>query len=426
MKTLNIHIFSSSCRIYVKMKLMGNKKKTLREKIEDYIKLNADSDLAIHLDVLALCIFGVIMIGSATMGTTVGNFQALALTIAKQLLYVCVGYILMAKLSNSFSIRQLRENGFSYIVITLFIAMLACLAFPSVKGAKAWLRIPFPKFEMTIQPAEFAKIIVYLLVAAHLGDRKKNPKETWWDVVKKPFVLCGLIFAITLFLQKDFGTMTIQFLIFCIVFLIPKNTRLRPLQHILIGLFFVAVVAAIFILSPYGNGIIAHLPIATYQKNRLYSAIDPFKDKYGSGYQIVASLIAMSEGGWTGRGIGNSIRKYMNFPEANNDFILAIVIEELGFVGFLVLMALYAFLILRLLHYARRIHSETAKIILVGCAMYYGLHIFLNVGGVTGLIPMTGIPLPLISAGGSSAIAFLSSIGLCQAVIGAYKRKEIL
>ena len=115
----------------------------------------------------------------------------------------------------------------------------------------------------------------------------------------------------------------------------------------------------------------------------------------------------------------------MNFPEASTDFILAIYVEELGWVGFLFLILLYSIIIFRLIHYAKRIKSEAAKIILIGSATYFLVHIFFNIGGITGLIPLTGIPLPLLSSGGTSAVAFMMSIGLSQAVIAAYKRKEL-
>ena len=220
--------------------------------------------------------------------------------------------------------------------------------------------------------------------------------------------------------------MLVLFIIFCVTYLIPKNKPLRRSQFVLVILFYVAVVVAIIILSPVGEPLIENLPLLKdYQKGRFINAIDPFQDPYGRGYQIIQSLIAFADGGFFGRGLGQSVRKYMNFPEASTDFILAIFVEELGWVGFLFLMLLYSIIIFRLIHYAKRIKSEAAKIILIGSATYFLVHIFFNIGGITGLIPLTGIPLPLLSSGGTSAVAFMISIGLSQAVISAYKRKEL-
>ena len=115
----------------------------------------------------------------------------------------------------------------------------------------------------------------------------------------------------------------------------------------------------------------------------------------------------------------------MNFPAANTDYILAVLVEELGFAGFAVLMVLYGIVIFRLLYHARKIKSEKARIILIGTAMYLLIHMVFNIGGVTGLIPLTGVPLLMISAGGSSTMAFMAAVGISQAVIIRHKNGEI-
>ena len=148
-------------------------------------------------------------------------------------------------------------------------------------------------------------------------------------------------------------------------------------------------------------------------------------DQYGSGYQLVNGLVSFASGGWFGVGFGNSVRKYTDFPAANTDFILAIVVEELGFVGFLLLMTAYAVIIFRLLFFAMKIKNEQARIILVGTAMYFLVHIIFNVGGVTGFIPLTGVPLLMISSGGSSTLSIMMCVGIAQGVIAAYNRGEI-
>lgn len=403
----------------------ANKKK---RRLNNPFRLSADSDLVIHLTLLFLAFFGTIMIGSATMGTAVGDSVSLAFNIVKQLIFVIAGYLIMAFASRKFKLSQLHGNMFSMCIILLYVLLLACLAFAAVNGAKAWIRIPIGSFEVTLQPSEFSKVATILVVAGHLGDRNrsKDEKSTLWSIIHRPVIICGIMSFIICVLQGDFGSMVIQFMLFCICYLIPRSEKLRRSQTILRILFYAAVIAAVYLLSPYGEEMIEKLPfLKDYQINRLLSAINPFEDAYGSGYQLIASLIAFSEGGIFGKGLGKSTRKYMSFPEANTDFILAIVVEELGLVGFIFLLALYAVIIFRLLYFARKMHSEAGRIVLVGTAMYFLLHIFFNVGGVTGLIPLTGIPLPLVSAGGSSAMAFMLAIGLSQAVISAYRRGDI-
>jgi cell division protein FtsW len=148
-------------------------------------------------------------------------------------------------------------------------------------------------------------------------------------------------------------------------------------------------------------------------------------DKYDSGYQLVNGLIAFASGGWFGKGFGNSVRKYTDFPAASTDSILSIIVEELGFVGFLFMILMFAIIILRLLMYARKIKSEKAKIILVGVAMYFMIHIFFNISGITVSLPLTGIPLLLISSGGSSTISAMMALGISQAIIVRYRRGMI-
>ncbi|MBR3346915.1 MAG: FtsW/RodA/SpoVE family cell cycle protein, partial [Solobacterium sp.] len=132
--------------------------------------------------------------------------------------------------------------------------------------------------------------------------------------------------------------------------------------------------------------------------------------------------VSFVTGGWFGLGYGNSVRKYTNFPAANTDFILAIVVEEMGVFGFLLIFVPYMIIIVQLFRYALKIRSEQARVILVGTAMYLMIHSFFNIGGVTGMIPLTGVPLLMISSGGSSTLAFMAAIGLAQAVIDQYRK----
>lgn len=378
----------------------------------------------IHAAVLILALFGILMIGSASMGTSIGSFKTIIINIAKQVIFIIVGYWLMAMASRKFHLGFLKEYGFSMLIILQVILLLACRFFPEVNGSYAWIRVGFGSVEVTLQPAEFAKICTFLLIAGHLGDRH-NTKIRSWDLVKRPFVLILLFILIILGIQHDFGSASVVYLIAFICLLIPRNKKLKPWKIFISILPVLAVVLWLYVLTPNGTSMLEHLSfLKDYQKARFLSAVDPFENPYKQGYQLIQSLIAFSDGGWFGRGFGSSVRKYMSFPEATNDFILAIVVEETGYVGFLFLIFLYSVIIFRLFYYARRIRSEAGKIILIGTASYFLIHIFLNVGGVTGLIPLTGVPLPLISAGGSSAMAFMLAIGLSQAVIAGYNREQ--
>ena len=390
-----------------------------------YFTLPHGSDIWIHTAMLALMAFGLIMVGSASMGLAVSNPRYLIISIIKQAVFVVGGYFGMTFLANRFSLDFLKGSRISSVIIITVLALLACLAFPEVDGARAWLRVSFAGTQFTLQPAEFAKIVSILIVAAYTGDITRRFEKNY-NLWIKPMVFILLFVFIVLLLQDDFGSAMVIFLVSCVCVLVPNHPQLRTFQTVLKVLFWLVLGFLVFILSPYGEPLIENLSfLKDYQKKRILTAVDPFSDKYGSGYHVVNGLIGFATGGWFGLGFGNSIRKYTDFPAANTDFILAILVEELGFAGFMVLLLVYGLIIFRLFRAALKMRSERGRVILVGTAAYLLVHMVFNIGGVTGLLPLTGIPLLMISAGGSSTLSFMMAVGLSQAVISARHRGEI-
>lgn len=381
-------------------------------------------DRWIHYAMILLAIFGIIMVGSASMGLAVGDNTYLAKTVAKQAGFAVLGYFAMAWLANHFTLKFLKTEQFSYLIIITAALLLLCLAFGSTGGASAWIRLPVPGIEVTIQPSEFTKIMAVLIIAAYCGDVTKQFPSAF-EMLKRPIGFILIYIIIIVFLQDDFGSAAVIFLMACICLLIPNHPQMKKFQRFLKICFWLLVVAVGLLMSPAADKIIDLLPLQEYQKNRFLSALNPFADQYNTGYQLVNGLVSFATGGIKGVGFGNSIRKYTDFPAANTDFILAIIVEELGYFGFIILFAIYGVIIFSLLKYAERMKNEKARIILVGTAMYFVIHIFFNVGGVTGLIPLTGVPLLMISAGGSSTLSIMACVGIAQAVISAYERHEI-
>lgn len=395
-----------------------------KEKKKPLLKLSKGIDLPLFIALIILMIFGLVMVGSASMGLATGNNMYLAIAIGKQFAFMFAGYIAMAILTNRFSLNSLTQNTVIGLVGGTAFLLLFCLAFKAVDGARAWIRIPLGPQEVTLQPSEFAKVVSILLIAAYIGDSKS--KKNWFHILSRPVGIILAFILIVLILQHDFGSAMVIFLIASVCLLIPENPNLKVFRIVMRVLFWLAVAASVYLLSPYGIELIRKIPfIADYQVNRFETALDPFSDPYGNSYQLIIGMTAFASGGWFGLGLGNSIRKYTRFPAANTDYILAVLVEELGFAGFCVLMLLYGILICRLLYFAAKIKNEKARIILVGTAMYVLVHIFFNIGGVTGLLPLTGIPLLMVSAGGSSIMAFMCAIGLSQAMISAWRRGEI-
>lgn len=395
-----------------------------KEKRHFILAMPQGTNMWIHISIIFLALFGTIMIASASMGIAVGNNRYLLFTVIKQVAFAVAGYISMAILANKFTVDGLKKKSFLIVIVVTYIALLACLLFKGVDGSQAWLRFRLLGQEVTIQPSEFAKITCILIVAAYLGDVKKHFKLRR-NLILPPIIILLGIFLIVALLQTDFGSAVIIFLITCVCLLIPNHDQLRGLQIFLKVAFWTVLPLVIYLLTPYGEGFIEMLPIKQYQKDRFLAAFNPFTDKYNTGYQLVNGLISFATGGFFGTGFGTSIRKYTNFPAANTDYILAILVEELGFVGFFVLMSFYGVILYQLLKYANRMQNERGRIILVGTAMYLLIHMIFNIGGVTGLIPLTGVPLLMISSGGSATFAFMSCIGISQAVIAAKERGDI-
>lgn len=159
-----------------------------------------------------------------------------------------------------------------------------------------------------------------------------------------------------------------------------------------------------------------------YQLGRIATWLNPLHDVQHSGWQLTNALIAFSTGGLFGKGFGASTQKYGYIPESHNDFIAAIIFEELGLVGFLVFLIPYCIIIFKMFNYGLKIKDTKSKLILFGVGTYFFTHLLVNVGGVSGLIPMTGVPLLLISSGGSSSWAAMISIGIAQSLIAKYNR----
>ena len=399
-------------------------KKTKEKKRFFSLGMPEGTDGIIRLSIIWLSFFGTMMIASASMGQSVERPIYLPLTIAKQIVYLIGGFIAMRWLARHFTVSFLKSRNFPLLALMVDLSLIVCLFFPEVNGAKAWIRIPVSVVDISIQPSEFAKIMAALVIAAYCGDVHKRFRSGT-QMIQRPVAFIVSYLFIVLFLQSDLGSMAVIFAISYICFLIPTHPQMRKFQRIMMILMVLGIIAIGFMLSPYGEGLINALPLQKYQKNRILSAVNPFADQYDTGYQLINGLVSFATGGWTGLGFGNSVRKYTKFPAANTDFILAIVVEELGYVGFLLIFIPYLLIIWRLFHYASQMKSEKGKIILIGTAMYILVHCLFNIGGVTGLIPLTGVPLLMISSGGSSTISLLCAIGIAQAVISEYRTGEI-
>ncbi|MBO7677114.1 MAG: FtsW/RodA/SpoVE family cell cycle protein, partial [Erysipelotrichaceae bacterium] len=294
-------------------------------------------DRLVTVSALALVVFGSLMIFSAEMGNSAGDTEYLTSVIIRQLIYAVLGIGVYIALTN---LRVLRLNTYLYYVGygLMFMLLLSTRFFGEIGGAYAWIIIGNGA---TIQPSEFAKVFLIALAAKILGrDMHENNMRNLISYA----IMAAVYFIIVLVVQHDLGSAVVMFVIcYCCAFLPAyKEYGVVHTWMFILMLFALALVGLIF--TPAVNKFLkAHSDF--YMIGRFLAADNPFEYQYDIGYHVIMSLVSFANGGMIGLGYGNSIHKYMNFPNPSNDFILPVIVEELGFVGFMILVILYSLML---------------------------------------------------------------------------------
>ena len=292
----------------------------------------------------------------------------------------------------------------SYLVMLLVIsALIALTAYGyAAKNAQSWFQLG----PINIQPSEFAKVAIILFLASYYNKNKATLNNSW--ILIKPLIAVFLIFILVA-IQPDFGTAIIIALIcFFMFFSLPMSKLCRfKFSSIIVVLTFILSLVFIF-----AKGYV----LKPYQLER-FNFKDPC-ERYQeeSGYQLCNSFIAFKNGNITGQGIGMSTQKYLYLPESYTDFIFPIIVEEWGLIVGIIILLLYMFIIYRIYVIARKAKDLTGSLIAYGVCMYFFLHISINLMGVMGLGPLTGVPLPFLSYGGSYTISLMIALALVQRV----------
>lgn len=289
------------------------------------------------------------------------------------------------------------------ISISPFILLgLVFLFGTSVHNAKSWIRIG----SVGLQPSEFIKVIYIIYLAVYYEKNKDKLNDPW--TILKP-IASAIISFVIIAMQPDLGTATILAILVIIIFYtipIPKSYK-NIVNKLLFG--GILLVAVIMIVT--GGSV-----LKDYQRDRL-NFIDPcerYQDQ--SGYQLCNSFIALKNGGLTGQGIGKSTQKYLYLPEGYTDFIFPIIVEEWGlFVGIIIII-LFGVVLYQIYKIARQATNFKNSIIGYGVFAYVALHMCINLGGVLGLLPLTGVPLPFLSYGGSFCLSLIIALAFVQRV----------
>ena len=364
-------------------------------------------DYPLVITYIALCFIGLVMVYSASMvaatkGSLTGGVPVSgSYFYTRQVMYVIIGFGIVFFMAFFMNVKILQvtkvQQGMIFVMFGLLLATLAIGQ--EINGSKSWINLGF----MNLQASELLKIAMILYVP-YIIDRKKYEIRQRPQVIFPPIVLVGICIGLVL-MQKDVGqTLLITFIVFCILIYsgIGVKSVLKLGSVIMAGI--TAILVFIFIFK------INILP--KYLTARFSVIQDPFNYESGIGYHVANSLLAIGNGGLFGKGLGNSVMKLGYLPEPHTDFIFAVIGEELGLIGALVVITLIFFIVYRAFQLAARTHSYFYKLVCVGIASYIGFQAFVNLGGISSLIPLTGVPLPYISFGGSSMLSLSIAMGL--------------
>lgn len=348
-----------------------------------------DLDWLLLFAVVAICLLGIVQIFSATSGT------ALADSWWKQCIYFAVGLGLMLLVCGIDYHVLLEQVPVLYLVTA--VALLGVLLFaPPINGSRSWIPLPGG---FNLQVSEFSKVVILLVVSRYLAE-VRSEQLSLSDLMRLG-ALVGVPWVLVL-LEPDLGTAL------TILPILAVGTFIGGLrwQHLVVILLVIALVLPV-----------SWFFLKDYQKARIMTFADPGADPLGSGYQVIQSLIAVGSGGMWGKGIAQGSQTQFRFlPETHTDFIMSTFAEEHGFVGVMVVLGLYFVLLMQIIQNAQMAPDRAGLFLCMGVAALVLFHLLVNVGMVIGRMPVTGIPLPLMSYGGSSLLTMFLLLGLVQSV----------
>jgi rod shape determining protein RodA len=342
--------------------------------------------------------FGLIILASATNSDYY---------LKKQILFIFIG-IMMALFILRYDYSQFEKYSFILYVISIVLLVAVLVFGEEIRGTKGWIGIgPLPVF----QPAEFTKIFLIVSFASYLKNKKGELNNL--AQILPCFIYMGIPFLLIV-MQPDLGTALVYIAITLVMmFFAGANPRVLITILLTIGL---TIALALFLHFQYGTW----LPLEDYQLRRLTIFLNPYEDGQGGrgiGWNTIQSLVAIGSGGLLGKGLGNGTQVQGHFlPEQHTDFIYAVIGEELGFVGAAFVILLYAGLILRAVYLSSDSKDLYGTLIIAGITSMWLFHIFENIGMSIGLMPITGIPLPFLSYGGSSMFTNLIAAALILSI----------
>jgi cell division protein FtsW len=346
-----------------------------------------DSRLLI-LVTLALVAFGLVMVYSATSASAAVGGSDPIYYLKRQVIYAALGIMLMI-LVQRWDYRRLRLLSPLLVMISVGLLVAVLAIGPAINGARRWISFGPAVF----QPSELAKLALAIWAASYYSRRKapRDLRELW-----RPAGALAAVFCVLLILEPDMGT-AIALLVMLTGVLVVSGTPTRVLT------------AALVIACAAGTAAIWFEP---YRRARFFAFLHPWHDAQGSGFQLVQAMISMGSGGFFGVGLGQSVGKIFYLPEAHTDMMLAVIGEELGLLGVGAVIAAYATFAYAGFNIALRCRDPFGKRLAAGLTVLVSGQAAINIAAVMGVAPLTGIPLPFLSYGGSSLVVLLTSVGI--------------
>jgi len=355
-------------------------------------------DPGVALAGIGLIVCSIVALAATTQGDVAGNPYYYVI---RQSIYAVVGIALM------FALARIDYSRFRELRVGIYAAMLASITLVLIVGAAArgsrrWIELPF----FTFQPSELGKLLLVLALAGFVIDRARRQSE--WQRTAR-LLLLGIVPALIVFVQPDLGTALVYGVVTLVIAFVAG---VRWTHFAAIAGLAVAAITVVLVIAPA----VGQPVLQGYQLERLTSFLSPSDDPADSSYQTNQALIAIGSGGKVGRGEDATQSQHGFLPEGRTDFIFAVVAERWGFIGAATLLSLYALLIWRALRITTLSKNLYGSMVGAGIAAMLLFQVFVNVGMNLGLMPVTGIPLPLMSYGGSSVLVTFMAIGLLQSV----------
>lgn len=371
-------------------------------------------DFSILIPYLILCIVGLMMVYSTTSYELLENKINPARQAVLQLIFWGISLVLMVIIYRM-KTNVLRNTKLTWTVLGILTPlMFIVFIFPKVNGSYGWINIGIG----TLQPAEFLKFVAIWFLAVRISKRQYIIRDFEQHLIKHTFHLIWPLFGIlALALYPDFGNMMVLLLVVVFVLLGSGLNYLYAFYAacmMFVGSFIVGWLVPVFAKV-----------LPTHVVNRFLIYKDPFSDEYGLGHQAVQGYYALFNGGLFGRGLGNSIQKKGFLSEAQTDYAFAILVEELGLIVAIALLGLLLYMIARIFLVGIRSTDTFNSLMCIGIGSLFLISIFINLGGITGVIPLTGITFPFISQGGSSLLMFSVCIGFVLNISADEKKKRL-